>query len=60
MNFYTIEIKRISYITLQIEATTQDEAETLAWAEIESGESYGISGDANWEIESIEQQEIAA
>jgi hypothetical protein len=28
----------------------------LAWAEIESGESYGISDDANWEVEDIYEQ----
>lgn len=56
MNFYTVEIKRTSYITLQIEATTPDEAETLAWAEIESGESYGINGDADWECAAIYEQ----
>lgn len=59
MNFYTVELKRTSYVTLQIEADSPDEAENKAWAELQAGESYGITDDADWQLESIEQQESA-
>lgn len=53
MKTYQIELKRVSYVNLTIEADSQDEAETLAWRELASDGSYGDS-DANWAIESIE------
>jgi hypothetical protein len=56
MKTYQIELKRVSYVNLTIEADSQDEAETLAWRELASDGSYGDS-DANWEIESIELEE---
>ncbi len=55
MKTYQIELKRVSYVNLTIEADSQDEAEALAWAEIESGESYGISDDADWNLNHIEE-----
>ena len=57
MNFYTVELKRTSYVTLQIEADTPEEAEAKAWREIETGD---YDQGANWELESIEKQENAA
>ena len=58
MNTYQIELKRISYVNLTIEADNEDEAERLAWEEISSDGSYG-DGDAHWDIESIELEDIA-
>jgi hypothetical protein len=58
MKTYQIELKRVSYVNLTIEANSQDEAEVLAWEELASDGSYGDS-DANWEIESIELDEPA-
>jgi hypothetical protein len=55
MKYFAVEIKRTSYFTIHIEAENKDQAEALAWEEVNSGESYGISGDANWECESIEE-----
>ncbi len=60
MNFYTVELKRTSYVTLQIEAESAEDAETKAWAELQAGESYGLTDDADWNLESIEKQENAA
>ena len=57
MKTYQIELKRTSYVNLTIEAESEDEAEKLAWAELSSGESYGISDDADWNLESIELDE---
>jgi hypothetical protein len=56
MNHFAVEVKRTSYVTIHVEASTKAQAEELAWAEIESGESYGISDDANWEVEDIYEQ----
>jgi hypothetical protein len=53
MSFYQIELKRVSYVNLTIEADSQDEAEALAWEELATDGSYG-DRDASWEIESIE------
>jgi len=50
---YQIELKRTSYVNLTIEAKSQEDAEAQAWAEIESGESYGISDDADWNLNHI-------
>lgn len=56
MNFYTVELKRVSYVTIQIEAVTQDDAEAIAWKQID--QDY-YRDDGAWDIESIEQQEVA-
>jgi len=54
---YFVKFKRVSYVTLQIDAETKSEAEDLAWAELDSGESYGINGDADWSVEQIFKEE---
>jgi hypothetical protein len=56
MKHFAVEVKRTSYVTIHVEANTKEQAEELAWAEIESGESYGISDDANWGVEDIYEQ----
>ena len=55
MKSYAVEFKRTSYVTLYIEAESQDHAEELAWQELQSGESYGISDDADWQTTSINE-----
>jgi hypothetical protein len=52
MKSYQIELKRVSYVNMDIEAESQDEAEALAWVTLESHGTYG-EGDASWELESI-------
>lgn len=54
MKTYEIELKRTSYVTLTIEADSKDEAEQLAWDELQSDGSYGLSY-ADWDVESIEE-----
>jgi hypothetical protein len=54
MKTFEIEMKRTSYITLTIEAETQDDAEALAWKGIE--QDY-YRDDGHWDIESIEVEE---
>jgi len=57
MKTYQIELKRISYVNLTIEAESQDEAEEAAWLELQTGDFD--CNDAQWEIESIELDEPA-
>jgi hypothetical protein len=45
--FYHVEFKRTSWINLRIEADSPEEAEKLAWEEIETDGSYGIDH-ADW------------
>ena len=56
MKQFAVELKRTSYVTIYVDAETKDQAETLAWAEIDSGESYGISDDADWQCNDIYEQ----
>lgn len=55
MKFYEIALKRTSYITLIIDAYSQEEAEQKAWQEVESGRAD--IDDANWDIEYIAEAE---
>jgi hypothetical protein len=53
MKTYQIELKRTSYVNITVEAESVEEAEELAWDELQSDGSYGLTY-ADWEIESIE------
>jgi len=53
MKTYQVELKRTSYVNITVEAESVEEAEQLAWDELQSGGSYGLTY-ADWEIESIE------
>jgi hypothetical protein len=59
MKTYQIELKRVSYVNLTIEAETLEEAEDLAWDELSEDGSYGTGSDADWTLESIELDEPA-
>ena len=58
MNTYNVEVKRTSYINMQIEASSKEEAEEKMWEEIEyrSDSTY-----AEWELTLCEevQHELA-
>lgn len=56
MKTYQIELKRTSYINLTIEAANVDEAEALAWKQVD--QDY-YRDDGAWDIESIELDEPA-
>jgi hypothetical protein len=51
MKSYQVELKRVSYVNLDIEAESQEEAEALAWDALQSHGGYGE--DASWKLESI-------
>lgn len=55
MKQYAVELSRTVYITIHVEAQDEDEAETLAWREIENG---NYNGDAHWELSDITEQHI--
>jgi hypothetical protein len=52
MKTYQVELKRVSYVTMTIEADNEDQAEVLAWDELVTDGSWGT--DAEWFVESIE------
>ena len=53
MSTYEVELKRTSYVTVTVEATSFAEAEDLAWREVEH---INAKSDGAWEIESIEEK----
>lgn len=53
MKSYQIEFERKSYATIWVEAETKEQAETLAWAQIERGTDVS---DSHWDITSIEEE----
>jgi hypothetical protein len=54
MKHYAVEIKRTSFITIHVEAKNPDEAEALAWKELENGADP--VEDADWECSDIYEQ----
>ena len=54
MKTYNVELKRTSYITVTVEAESHEAAEEIAWLELDKHEHQ--DNDANWDLESIEEQ----
>lgn len=52
MKTWQIELKRVSYINAEVEAETQEEAEALAWKEVEMHDKDY----AEWELTLCEEQ----
>jgi hypothetical protein len=53
MKTYQIELKRVSYVTLTVEAKDQNAAEDAAWLELQTGD-YDCN-DADWDLNHIEE-----
>ena len=51
---FEVEMRYESYTTITVEADNAEEAEKLAWEELESDGSYR-SDYGNWSLESIEE-----
>jgi hypothetical protein len=54
MNTYQVELKRVSYVNLTVEADNPEAAEADAWLDLQTGdyvESY-----SEWTLESIDQE----
>jgi hypothetical protein len=52
MKTFEVELRRTSYIVIAVQAETQDEAEELAWKELDN---RADTGHATWEVESVEE-----
>jgi hypothetical protein len=55
MKQFAVELKRTSYVTIYVDAETKDQAENLAWEELNGDESYGVSDDANWDLTEVSE-----
>lgn len=56
---YHVELKRVSYVNLSIEADSPEQAEELAWEELRADGSYGMKY-ADWECTGVfEEDDIA-
>lgn len=53
MKTYEVEFRRTSFITITVTAKSAEDAEMLAWYEIEP--EYGEFKDADWAIESTKE-----
>ena len=51
MKTYQVELQRISYITITVEAENKDKAGDAAWLELETGDYDNI--DAEWFVAEI-------
>lgn len=52
MKSFEVEVRRTSFITLWVNADTKEQAETLAWAQIDD-DNY--TDHATWDIEYVEE-----
>lgn len=53
MKTFEVEMKYTAYVIVTVEAEDKEEAERLAWHELDSNGSTDRGGD--WELESIEE-----
>lgn len=53
MKTYEVELRRISYIIVTVEAEDKDSAEVLAWQTVDTTPN---SDDAMWDLNSIEER----
>jgi hypothetical protein len=57
MKTYQIELKRVSYVNLTVEADSLQAAEDAAWLELQTGD-FDDKG-AEWALESIAEEVTA-
>lgn len=50
MKTYEVELKQTAYVVITVEAGNEEEAEFIAWTEVNA-----TKPDLNWEVESIEE-----
>ena len=56
MKSYAVERKRTSYITVYVDAETKEQAEDLAFEEIQTDGSWGTGQDADWTCTEVYEQ----
>jgi hypothetical protein len=54
MKTYFVELKRTSYINIEVQADSQEAAEDAAWLELQTGDYDDINAD--WSLNHIEEQ----
>ena len=52
---FAVELKRTSYVTIYVDAETREQAEDLAWDELQSDGSYGTGSDADWDVAEVSE-----
>lgn len=57
MKIYSIELKRVSYVTFEIEAENAEKAEDAAWLELQTSDFNEDSAD--WSVSDIYQHQEA-
>lgn len=60
MKQFAVELKRTAYVTIYVDADTKEQAEALAWSELETDGSYGTGDCAEWECEEIYESPLCA
>ena len=55
MKTYEVELRRMSFITMTVEADSKEQAEHKAWEYVKENNVSVNIYDANWDIESIEE-----
>lgn len=53
MKTYQVELKRVSYVTVTVEAANRDAAEDAAWLELQTGDYDDV--DADWSLSDVEE-----
>jgi hypothetical protein len=56
MKTYQVEFKRTSFVTISIEAKSEEDAEQKAWDEFDLTNGYFEVGNADWSIERIGEE----
>ena len=54
MKTYQVELKRVSYVNLTVEADSPEAAEDAAWLELQTCDYDDSDGD--WSLESIDEE----
>jgi hypothetical protein len=57
MKTYQVELKRVSYVNLTVEADNPEAAEDAAWLELQTGDYDDTN--AEWTLETIELEQTA-
>ena len=55
MKTYQVELKRVSYVNLTVEADSLKAAEDAAWLELQTGDFDDSYGD--WSLSNIEEEQ---
>jgi len=57
MKTYQVELKRVSYVNLTVEADSPEAAEDAAWLELQTGDYDDY--DADWSLSDVEEEQTA-